>query len=68
MIPQTFNEWIDCMVNDCKIKLTKDFVQQRLTIYENQHHKETQHFIGLYGKQHLTNIINWLNQVKDGKH
>ncbi len=31
MISHTFQEWKNCIVNDCKIKLTKDFAQQRLS-------------------------------------
>ncbi len=63
MIPQTFEEWKNCIVNDCKIYLTKDFAHQRLAVYKDKQNKETQKFISLYGEQHLQNIINWLNQI-----
>lgn len=63
MIPQTFEEWHNCIVNDCKINLTKDFAIQRLEVYENGENKETQNFISLYGDQHLQNIITWLNKI-----
>lgn len=63
MIPQTFEEWKDCMVYDCKIKLTKDFAKKRLAVYQDMRNKETQNFVRLYGKSHLRNIINWLKQV-----
>ena len=63
MIPQTFNDWTNCIVNDCKINLTKDFAQQRLAVYQNNRNTETQKFISLYGEQHLNNIIQWFNQV-----
>lgn len=63
MIPQTFNDWKNCIVNDCKIDLTKEFVAQRLAVYMNKNNAETQKFISLYGEQHLQNIINWLNQI-----
>ncbi|NJK83376.1 MAG: hypothetical protein HC912_05720 [Saprospiraceae bacterium] len=63
MIPQTFNDWTNCIVNDCKINLTKDFAQQRLVVYQDKRNAETQKFISLYGEQHLSNIIQWFNQV-----
>ncbi len=63
MIPQTFDEWRKCIVNDCKIKLTKEFAQQRLSVYLNEDHSDTKKFVSLYGKQHLENIIHWLNLV-----
>lgn len=63
MIPQTFNDWTNCIVNDCKINLTKDFAEQRLAVYQDNKNTETQKFISLYGEQHLQNIINWFNQI-----
>lgn len=60
MIPQTYEEWKHCIIHDCKIKLTNDFVKSRLMVYENNRHPETMKFIKLHGKQHLNNIINWL--------
>lgn len=63
MIAQTFEEWKNCIVNDCKIKLTKSFAQKRLSVYENVNHPETRNFIELYGKQHLNNIIYWFNKI-----
>lgn len=63
MIPQTFEQWKNCIVNDCKINLTKDFAQQRLTVYQDKKNNETQKFVSLYGEQHLHNIINWFKQI-----
>jgi len=63
MIPQTFEEWKNCIVNDCKIALTKEFVQSRLNVYENKNSAETKKFIALYGDEHLNNIVYWLKKV-----
>ncbi len=63
MIPQTFEEWKDCITKDCKIKLTSDFAQNRLKIYEDRNKPETQRFIQLYGTDHLNNIIYWLKKI-----
>lgn len=63
MIPQTFNDWKNCIVNDCKIDLTKDFAQQRLEVYQDKLNQETQKFISLYGENHLNNIIQWFRQI-----
>lgn len=59
MVPHTYDEWKDCIVNDCKIPLTKTFAKKRLDIYENKSHAETRKFKELYGDQHLSNIIYW---------
>ncbi len=63
MIPQTYNEWSNCVINDCKIKLTKEFAQQRLVVYQNWNNPETTRFVSLYGTAHLQNIITWLERT-----
>jgi hypothetical protein len=63
MIPQTFNDWTNCIVTDCKINLSKDFIQQRLAVYQDKRNAETLKFISHYGKQHLNNIIQWFKQI-----
>ena len=63
MVPQTFEEWKNCIVNDCKIKMTKSFAKERLGVYENMNHPETRKFIELYGHQHLSNIVYWYKRV-----
>lgn len=65
MIPQTFEQWANCIVNDCKIKLSQEFAQQRLAVYENEQSKENQNFITLYGYQHLVNVVLWLKQISN---
>lgn len=65
MIPRNFDEWKNCIVNDCKIELTKTFVQQRLSVYENTNHPETKKFEKLYGRQHLDNIIYWYKKARE---
>ena len=63
MIPSTFEEWKICIINDCKIDLTRDFAQRRLAVYQNPQDKETQKFLALYGPAHLQNVINWYQIV-----
>ena len=63
MIPQTFNDWKNWLIKDCKINLNKDFAQQRLAVYQDQQNVETKKFIALYGEQHLLNIIQWFQQI-----
>lgn len=62
MIPQTFEQWKNCIINDCKINLTKDFAERRLAVYTNKNCDETKKFVSLYGDEHLVNIITWYKQ------
>jgi len=61
MIPQTYEDWKNCLVHDCKINLTEDFVRQRLRVYSNKENFETKKFVSLYGQQHVKNIIEWFS-------
>ena len=63
MIPVTFEQWQQCIVNDCKIRLTKEFAEGRLRVYQDASSSETKKFVELYGEQHLQNIINWLGRI-----
>lgn len=63
MIPQTFEEWQKCIVNDCKVNLTKEFAEKRLKVYSDANNPETRKFVELYGQQHVQNVIAWLQQV-----
>lgn len=36
MIPQAFEQWKNCIINDCKINLTKGFAEQRLAVYKDK--------------------------------
>ncbi len=63
MIPQTFEEWKSCIVDDCKIDLTKDFAMKRLSTLQNKENKETQQLIKLYGENHLHNLIDWFTKI-----
>ncbi|MGO3109533.1 MAG: hypothetical protein ACTIJ8_13790 [Sphingobacterium sp.] len=68
MIPQTFEQWKNCIINDCKINLTEDFARQRLAVYQDGGNPETRKFTLLYGEQHLQNTIQWFRMVlKNGK-
>lgn len=63
MIPYTFEEWKNCIVNDCGINLTKEFAIKRLEVYQNSDNPETKKFRELYGAQHLSNVIHWYKAI-----
>lgn len=65
VMPRTFEDWVSCIVNDCRINLTTTFAQQRLAVYEDPNHPETKQFAKLYGEQHLNNVVHWYRRVVD---
>ena len=63
MIAQNFEEWKNCIVNDCKIDLTPQFAAKRLAVYRDRNNPETKKFLSLYGEKHLDNVIYWFQRV-----
>lgn len=63
MVPKTFEAWKSCIINDCKISLTKNYAKNRLVIYQDIKHKETQKFVSLYGEEHMQNIVSWFTKA-----
>lgn len=59
MIPRSFEEWRDCIENQCKIQITRDFALKRIVILKDRKQKETQKFIELYGEAHWKNTLHW---------
>lgn len=65
MLPQTFEQWKNCIINQCKIQLSKDFINNRLMVYTDVNNSETKKFTSLYGVTHLKNIIYWLQKAEN---
>jgi hypothetical protein len=63
---KNYEEWRRCIEVDCRIPLTRAFVEQRLQIYQDQGHEETKRFISLYGSEHLAFIIQCFEQARKG--
>jgi hypothetical protein len=63
MIPNSYNEWRECIVNDCGIELTKDFAKKRLEVLSDRSNPETIKFKSLYGEDHLINTLKWFGHV-----
>ena len=64
MIPKNFNQWKHCIVNNCGIKLTPAFVQERLSVFENRSHPQAKNFVKLYGQQYLDRVIHWFQRAR----
>ncbi|MCP1676834.1 hypothetical protein J2T57_004007 [Natronocella acetinitrilica] len=63
-IPDSYEAWRHCITEDCGIPLTVAFVEERLTVWQNSEHEETQRFRRLYGDEHLRTIIAWFRQAR----
>lgn len=63
MIPTTFEEWTNCIVNDCGISLTPSFAKERVAILKDKTNAETKKFIALYGEAHHASVLAWFERI-----
>lgn len=68
MIPRTYKEWHHCIVNECGIPLTQEYIQQRLDVLNNNTHQETRRLVSLYGQAHLAKLIEWFSAAAQMSH
>jgi len=64
-IPQNYEEWRHCIIVDCGLELTPDYISERLSSLANDKDYYTQKFVKLYGKPHLTKVIEWFKQAQN---
>ncbi len=65
MIPVNYSQWKDCIENKCKIKIERQFIDNRLKVYKDPNNEKTKKFIALYGSNHLSNVVFWLEKAKN---
>ena len=64
IIPHSYQAWYHCITVDCGIKLTPEYVQQRINSLEDDNDFRTQQFISLYGMQHTQKVLGWFQQAQ----
>lgn len=62
-IPETYEQWHQCITVDCAIPLTKHYIEKQLAVLQDQSNHYTQQFIRLYGQVHHKNVVDWFGQA-----
>ena len=63
MIPESYEEWRECIEVRCKIRLTQAFVAERLAELQDRGHAKTRTFEELYGADHLARTVSWFSRA-----
>lgn len=63
MIPETYQQWRDCITIRCGIPLTDDFIRSRLIELRNEQHPKTAEFAKMFGREYLHQVIEWFEQA-----
>ena len=62
--PKNYNEWRHCITADCGLKLTPEYIDERITALNDDKEHYTQQFLKLYGPEYLQQVLSWFAQAK----
>jgi len=62
-LPQSYESWRYCIEHKCGLRLTTDYVEQRLRILNDPRQEETRRFARIYGDAHLAQVVAWFEQA-----
>jgi hypothetical protein len=63
LLPQSYESWRYCIEHKCGLRLTRDYIQQRISILSDPQQEETQRFSRSYGPAHLAQVIAWFERA-----
>lgn len=63
-IPQSYDQWRECITERCGIPLTRVFVESRLKELRDAAHPQTRQFIGKYGTEYTNLVIGWFESAE----
>ena len=63
VIPRTYDQWRHCIIVDCRITLTLEYIESRLRALANIQDDSTRQFIELYGHDHHHAVIAWFERA-----
>jgi len=64
IIPQNYEEWRHCIIVECGIELTPDYIEKCITILQDSGEHYTQQFVRKYGSQHHQRVLGWFKQAQ----
>lgn len=64
IIPKTYEQWQHCIVVECGLELSAQYISQRITALKNDKDQSTKQFLKLYGKEYLEQVIAWFTQAQ----
>lgn len=60
-----YDEWKHCITVECGLKLTINFIDERISALQNDNDYHTQQFTRLYGHHHREQVIAWFKLARE---
>lgn len=64
LFPRHYEAWKYCITEKCGIKLTKEYVEERLAALSNDNSEERKKFIEKFGLDWTNKIVNYFNNAR----
>ena len=64
-VPETYEEWKQCITVLCDIPLTPSYVQERISALGNMSDYHTQRFVERWGEAHYNQTLVWFRQAEE---
>ena len=64
IIPHSFETWHHCITVECRIKLSAQYIKDRIASLQNPNDFRTEQFVRLYGDTHRKNVLGWFKQAE----
>ncbi|MBL9007583.1 MAG: hypothetical protein JNJ46_25225 [Myxococcales bacterium] len=62
-IPLTYAQWRECITVKCRIKLSRNYLEDRLCSLEESESNENRNFRRLYGEAHFQAVRRWFQKA-----
>ncbi|WP_245128868.1 hypothetical protein [Mucilaginibacter straminoryzae] len=63
-IPGNYEEWRYCITVGCGLNLYRHFIEQRITIMEDDHSDYVKTFVQCYGEAYYRQVLKWFYRAK----
>ena len=63
ILKQSYEDWKSCLFSGKGQKFSRDFLESRLSIMEDEKHPEHAKFIDAYGQEYCLLIISYFKQA-----
>lgn len=63
VVPQTYEQWRRCIIVNCRVQLTRPYIESRLLALDDAESAENRNFRRLYGDPHFESVRKWFRQA-----
>ena len=63
VFPSTYEGWKHCITELCGIPLTKEYVEERISVFSNENSEEYKRFLKRYGNDWTQKVSGYFQQA-----